>query len=76
MTIEGGMAVTWTKPDDIALDLKRPLPDLRLAGNSRINVGLFDGSVRSLDLARVKPETFKAAITPAGGEILGPDWNE
>jgi prepilin-type N-terminal cleavage/methylation domain-containing protein len=36
-------------------------------------VSLGDGSVRTISPA-VKPETFWAAVTPAGGEVLGSDW--
>jgi hypothetical protein len=36
-------------------------------------VGLADGSVRTVG-SRVSPETFWAAVTPAGGEVLGNDW--
>ncbi|MCE9563036.1 MAG: DUF1559 domain-containing protein [Planctomycetes bacterium] len=74
MTIEAGAPVTWTKPDDIAFDIKKPLPPLSLNGNPRVIVGMFDGSVRTVDLSKVKPDTMKAAITPAGGEPLGSDW--
>lgn len=74
MTIEGGAAVTWTKPDDVVFDQQKPLPDLKLAGNPKVLVGLFDGSVRTIDLNRLSPDVLKAAITPAGGEILPPDW--
>ncbi len=34
---------------------------------------LADGSVRTVS-PRVAPETFWAAVTPAGGEVLGNDW--
>ena len=36
-------------------------------------VGIADGSVRMLH-PNISPRTFWAAITPNGGEILGPDW--
>jgi prepilin-type N-terminal cleavage/methylation domain-containing protein len=36
-------------------------------------VGLADGSVRSLS-GGISPNTYWGAVTPAGGEILGPDW--
>lgn len=36
-------------------------------------VGLADGSVRVLNPA-ISPVTFWAAVTPAGGEVLGSDW--
>jgi type II secretory pathway pseudopilin PulG len=36
-------------------------------------VALADGSVRTLSPG-MSPTTFWAAVTPAGGEVLGPDW--
>lgn len=36
-------------------------------------VGLGDGSVRILT-PTISPPTFWSAVTPAGGEVLGPDW--
>jgi type II secretory pathway pseudopilin PulG len=41
--------------------------------NSVVQVGLLDGSVRGVsnDITHV---TWKSAMTPAGGEILGADW--
>jgi prepilin-type N-terminal cleavage/methylation domain-containing protein len=36
-------------------------------------VGLADGSVRFLS-AGIRGDTWWAACTPAGGEVLGPDW--
>ncbi|MCI0701699.1 MAG: DUF1559 domain-containing protein [Planctomycetia bacterium] len=36
-------------------------------------IALADGSVRTVS-PRVSPETFWAAVTPAGGEVLGSDW--
>ena len=36
-------------------------------------VGLGDGSVRLLNPG-ISPATFWAAVTPAGGEVLGNDW--
>jgi hypothetical protein len=38
-----------------------------------MSVALADGSVRTIS-PRVSPETFWAAVTPAGGEVLGNDW--
>ena len=34
----------------------------------------MDGSVRTLDLTKIKPETLKNAIDPADGNPLGKDW--
>ena len=38
-----------------------------------INVALGDGSVHFVSTA-ISPNTWWYALTPAGGEILGPDW--
>ncbi len=38
-----------------------------------IQVGLADGTVRSLSPG-MSGTTWWAAVTPAGGEVLGPDW--
>jgi prepilin-type processing-associated H-X9-DG protein len=38
-----------------------------------IMVGMFDGSVR-LVAQGTSPQTWWYAITPQGGDILGPDW--
>jgi type II secretory pathway pseudopilin PulG len=35
--------------------------------------GLADGSVRMIS-PQISPQTFWAAVTPSGGEVLGPDW--
>ena len=35
--------------------------------------GLADGSVRMIS-PQISPQTFWAAVTPNGGEVLGPDW--
>jgi type II secretory pathway pseudopilin PulG len=38
-----------------------------------LQVGLADGSVRTIS-PRTRAETFWAAVTPSGGEVLGADW--
>ena len=38
-----------------------------------IQVGLADGSVRTL-APSMSGDTWWAAVTPAGGEVLGSDW--
>lgn len=46
---------------------------LRAFGNS-IVVGMCDGSVRAVNAAKLSHKTWMAALTPSGGEVLGPDW--
>jgi type II secretory pathway pseudopilin PulG len=58
-------------------------PDVSCAGEGGVSairapgavvlVGLADGSVRSV-VTKISEATWKAAITPSGGETLGPDW--
>jgi type II secretory pathway pseudopilin PulG len=39
-----------------------------------ILVALADGSVRAVSAKKISHVTWKAAMTPAGGEVLGNDW--
>ena len=64
-------AVPWTKPEDRPFDADKPLDGV---GNPRrpggmFVVGLLDGSVRMVD-PTIEPGTFKAMVTPAGGEMI------
>ena len=49
--------------------------DRRLASTPHVvmQVALGDGSVRSIR-SSITPQTWAAALTPAGGEVLGSDW--
>jgi hypothetical protein len=76
LVVEAAESVPWTKPADLAYDAAKPLPKLGTcwAGGGFL-AALADGSVRMVG-PTVKEATLRAAITPSGGEILGPDWNE
>lgn len=41
--------------------------------NRYVQVGMFDGSVRTV-VTDISHKTWKAAMTPNGGEALGADW--
>jgi type II secretory pathway pseudopilin PulG len=41
--------------------------------DDKVIVGMADGSARMVK-DKISPQTWQAAITPAGGEVLGPDW--
>jgi Protein of unknown function (DUF1559) len=71
---ETSTAVPWTKPADIPFAMDKPVPDIGKAYGKRPLAVMADGSVRILDLGRVKPETLKHAINPADGNVLGDDW--
>ncbi|QJW93581.1 DUF1559 family PulG-like putative transporter [Frigoriglobus tundricola] len=76
LIVGGGRPVVWTQPDDIPFTGAEVPPSvLALPGQTGCNVALCDGSVRWLELSRLSPTTLKAAITRAGGETLGPDWD-
>jgi prepilin-type processing-associated H-X9-DG protein len=76
LVAEAGEAVPWTKPVDIAISPARPLPPLGGMWRNGFNVAMADGSVRWVDTRRVSEPTLRAAISPAGGEILPPDWDQ
>jgi Protein of unknown function (DUF1559) len=76
MVIEAGDAVPWTKPADLPYrGAKGPLPKLGGLFPEGFNVSLWSASVRFLPRS-ISDKTLRGAITPAGGEILGPDWGK
>jgi prepilin-type N-terminal cleavage/methylation domain-containing protein/prepilin-type processing-associated H-X9-DG protein len=76
-----GFALSWTRysigPSSRFQVNPRPTdcnPTLTSTGHTGgMMVALADGSVRFLS-ARMSGETWWAACTPAGNEVLGPDW--
>ncbi len=72
--VETSKAVPWSKPADIPFDKDKKVPDFGKAYDNKPLGGLMDGSVRVLDLKKIKPETLKLAIIPDDGMALGPDW--
>jgi hypothetical protein len=72
MIAEGGHAVPWTKPEDMAYDADEPLPELGGLFKEGTNVAMFDGSV--LFVPRNADETMiRAAVTRDGGEAIDHD---
>jgi len=68
--IEAGPPVLWYKPDDIEFDPKAQLPNMVSPWkDKRVNIGMFDGSVRSAWLG-TDEETWKGLITFNGGETV------
>ena len=60
-------AVIWTKPDDLVVDFKNPLKNLKSALTGGFHVGMCDGSVRFMS-DNIDVATMKALFTRAGRE--------
>jgi hypothetical protein len=71
--VTAATAVPWTKPDELEFDPEKEVGKLLHFKGGRCNIGLFDGSLRSIT-KKVSEKTLKAAVTRAGGEVLGEDW--
>jgi hypothetical protein len=72
LVAEAGEAVPWSKPDDLAFDPAKPLPELGGLFKDGFHALYADGSVRFVKKG-VKEETLRALITRAGNEVLGAD---
>jgi prepilin-type processing-associated H-X9-DG protein len=71
---EAAEAVPWTKPGDLTYNPDGDLP--RFGGflfKDGFNVAMADGSVHFVSY-KVSPQTLRAAITAAAGDMLGDDW--
>ncbi len=66
-------AVPWTKPEDLQFDPDKPLAGVGDPGRARgeFIAAFFDGHVQLLP-SDIDPATFKAMVTPAGGEAVDP----
>ncbi|MFO0808766.1 MAG: DUF1559 domain-containing protein [Gemmataceae bacterium] len=74
MVAEAAQFVIWTKPDDIEFDPTKPMmPKLGADPKANFLIGMADGTVRVIKRT-TSEKTLKAAITPAAGDTLGPDW--
>ncbi len=62
-------AVPWTKPDDLEVDLNKPLDGL--FGNSPTACAVFCDAHVSVFTPNIAAETLKALFTRNGGEVIG-----
>jgi RNA polymerase sigma factor (sigma-70 family) len=67
--VEGGKAVTWTKPDDLHYSADKPLPKLGGLFKNGFHILLADGSVRFAK-SKVNEKKMRLAITRNDGEPL------
>jgi len=73
LIVEAAETVPWTKPDELPYDPNKPLPKVGGWFRNGFHVGMGDGSVHFVS-SKVSEPTFRAAITIAGNDVLGPDW--
>jgi len=73
LVIEAHEPVPWTKPADLPVDRKKPLPRVGGLFNGSFHVLFADVSVR---FYQKQPEDrlMMPAITPHGGEVNPPFW--
>ena len=69
LLVEAKRDIPWTKPDDIAYDPGKPLPELGGYSEGGFNVALADGTVQFLPQAAGEM-ILRALITKAGGESV------
>jgi prepilin-type processing-associated H-X9-DG protein len=73
LVIEAGEPVPWTKPDDLAFDINKPLPKIGGMFDGTANVLMADGAVRVIP--KGYPEkNLKMAITCAAGDPFPGDF--
>jgi hypothetical protein len=70
LIVEASEAVTWTKPDELLYDPKKPLPKLGGRFKEGFLAGFADGSVRLIPY-KTDEKVLRALITRNGGEKIG-----
>jgi hypothetical protein len=75
LAVEWQGNVSWTKPDDIPFDPNAAIPAMGGFWPDGFNALLADGSVRAFN-KQIDPNTLKALITRAGGEVISFDAME
>ena len=68
--VEADAAVTWTKPDDIEYDPKKPAPKLGGMFGGHFHAAFADGHVQFLDKG-ISEADLRGLITISGGEVVG-----
>ncbi len=68
-------AVIWTKPDDLAIDFKTPLKNLKSAFADGFHVAMCDGVVRH-HKDTIPDEVLAALFTRAGREAINADFTK
>ncbi|SIO13733.1 BlaR1 peptidase M56 [Singulisphaera sp. GP187] len=69
MVVEAKREIPWTKPEDLAYDPAKPMPEFGGFTKEGGNSGFADGSVRFIS-TRLDPQLLKALLSRAGGEVV------
>jgi hypothetical protein len=72
LIVETPDSVPWTSPQDLQFGPGVPLPKLSRSSRNGFNAVYADGSVKLIP-SSISEQTFRALITPNGGEPLGND---
>jgi hypothetical protein len=73
MAVEAPDAVPWAAPRELNTAEVTTPGQLIARGRREFQVVLLDGSVRTIT-EHITVTTFRNAIDPADGNVLGPDW--
>jgi hypothetical protein len=73
LVVEAAESVSWTKPEDLAYDDKKPVPKLGAAFRGGFLAAFADGAVRFLP-GTLDEQTLRALIMPADGMVI--DWDK
>jgi hypothetical protein len=74
LIVEAANAVTWTKPDELEFDAKKPLPKLGHQFPEGFLAAFADGAVRLLDHKKIDEATLRNLIQIADGNVV--DWDK
>jgi serine/threonine protein kinase len=73
LIVEARDWVPWTKPEDLHFRPEMPLPPLGGQFKTGFLAAMADASVKLVGRT-VSEKSIRAAITPAGNDVPGPDW--
>ncbi|HEV3385999.1 MAG TPA: DUF1559 domain-containing protein [Gemmata sp.] len=73
MCVTARDSVPWTKPEELEFDPDKDMRNLLGTVNGKMMCAMFDGSSHTFKKIPSK-ETIHALITPAGGEVIGDDF--
>ena len=73
MVAEAEQVVEWTKPDELLIDPKKPVPKLGYFWKERSHVLLGDGSVRGIGL-KLSEKALRVVIGRQDGEVVPIDF--